>query len=143
LGKRVPQVNKYDTQVDKYDFSPPIVAEEPAEDKGKQLKYLTDYNSNSTNLKPTKETHSTDEELNKETSLDASIIRNSPIGTRPKLSPTILTTISTTLTQPTITVQTMTTTPPAATTTITSGTISTGTTVTPSQQITTAINKAL
>jgi len=67
LGKRVPQVNKYD-------FPPPIVAEEPAEGKGKQPKYLTNYDSNSTNPKPTKEAHSTDEELNKETSVNASII---------------------------------------------------------------------
>ena len=64
---------------------------------------------------------------------------------QPKLSPTILTTMSTTLTQPTIAVQTMTVTPPTATTSGTSGTTITGTTVipTPTQQITTAINKAL
>src|SRR6266850_7607235 len=56
LGRRVPQVDQYYTQVDKYDFPPSVVAEEPAEDKGKQAEYLTDYDSDSTNLKPTKET---------------------------------------------------------------------------------------
>jgi len=81
LGKRVPQVDQYDTQIDKYDFSPPRTAEQIAADKEKQIKYLTDYNSDSTNLKQTKEAHSTDEELNKEAFTDASIIRNSPIGT--------------------------------------------------------------
>jgi len=74
LGKRVPQVDKYNTQVDKYNFPPPQVIEEPVDDKGKQPKYLTDYDSDSTNPKPTKEAQSTDEELSKETSLDASII---------------------------------------------------------------------
>jgi len=98
----------------------------------KQAKYQTNYDSDSTNPKQTKETHSTDEELNKETSLDASIIRNSPIGTQPKLSPAILTIMSTTTTQPTITMQ-------AVTTTATTS----GTTATPTQRITTAINKAL
>jgi len=96
LGKRVPQVDQYDTQIDKYDFPPPRTIEQIAEDKEKQVEYLTDYDSDpqptktaystdyesdSTNPKQTKETHSTDEELNKETSFDASIIQNSPIGT--------------------------------------------------------------
>jgi len=80
LGKRVPQVNPFDTQIDKYDFPTPRTAEEIAEDKGKQPEYLTDYDSNSTNPKPLKETHSTNDELNKEASTDASIIQNSPIG---------------------------------------------------------------
>jgi len=122
LGKRVPQV-------DKYNFPPPRTAEQIAEEEAmKQAEYQTDYDSDLTNLKQTKETHSTDEELNKETSLDASIIRNSPIGTRPKLSPTILTIMSTTTTQPTITVQA------ASTTATTTGTIptTTGTTATTS-----------
>jgi len=128
LGKRVPQVDQYDTQIDRYNFLPPRTAEQIAADKEKQAKYLTDYDSNSTNPKQakkahstdyesnstnprqTKETHSTDEELNKEASTDTSIIRNSPIGTRPRLTPTILTAMSTTTTQPTITVQAATTT---------------------------------
>jgi len=92
LGKRVPQVDQYDTQIDKYDFPPPRTAEQIAADKEKQVEYLTDYDSDpagpeqtkeahstdyesdSTNPRQTKETHSTDEELNKETSIDASII---------------------------------------------------------------------
>jgi len=76
LGKRVPQVDKYntqvdkyDTQVDKYDIPSPQLAVEQPDNKGKQVEYHTDYNSNSTNPNPTKELHSTDEELNKETSL--------------------------------------------------------------------------
>jgi len=99
LGKRVPQVDQYNTQINKYDFPPPRTAEQIAEDKGKQVEYLTDSNSNSTKPKQTeeaqatdyesdstnpeqaKEVHSTDDELNKETAIDASIIRNSPIGT--------------------------------------------------------------
>jgi len=99
LGKRVPQVDQYNTQINKYNFPPPQTAEQIAADKEKQVEYLTDYDSNptdtkqtekahstdyesdSTNPRETKETHSTDEELNKETSFDASIIRNSPIGT--------------------------------------------------------------
>src|SRR6267142_4728833 len=69
LGKRVPQVDQYDTQVDKYDFPPPRTAEQIAEEEAaKQTKYLTDYNSDSTNPTPTIETHSTNKELNKETS---------------------------------------------------------------------------
>jgi len=80
LGKRVPQVDQYDTQVNKYDFPPPHTAEQIAADKGKETEYLTDYDSDSTNPKQTKETHSTDEKLSKEMSFDASIIRNSPIG---------------------------------------------------------------
>jgi len=144
LGKRVPQVDKYNTQVNKYNFPPPVVAEAPAEHKEKQPKYLTDYDSNSTNPKTTKETHSTDEELNKETSFNTSIIRNSPVGTKPILLPAILTSafMSTTTTQPTIMVQAVTTTPP---TTNTGGTTTTGTTTTPTltQRITLAINKAL
>src|SRR6266850_883166 len=134
LGKRVPQVDQYDTQVDKYDFPPPRTAEQIAADKGKEVEYLTDYDSDSTNLKQAKETHSTDEELNKKTSIDTSIIRNSPIGTRPELSPSILTVMMTaTTTQPTITVQAA----PAATTTSTSTTTA-GSTTTPTQRITTA-----
>ena len=92
MGKRVPQVDQYDTQKDKYDFPPPRTLEQIATDKEKQAEYLTDYDSDppkpkegekadstdyesdSTNPKQTRETHSTDEELNKETSLDASII---------------------------------------------------------------------
>jgi len=74
LGKRVPQVDPFDTQIDKYDFPPPRTAEQIAEDKAKQPEYLTDYNSDSTNPKPTKETHSTDEEVNKETFTDTTII---------------------------------------------------------------------
>jgi len=74
LGKRVPQVDQYNTQTDKYDFPPPRTAEQIAADKGKETEYLTDYDSDSTNLKQTKENHSTNEELNKETSFDASII---------------------------------------------------------------------
>jgi len=81
LGKRVPQVDQYNTQIDKYDFPPPHTAEQIAADKGKENKYLTDYDSDSTNPKQIKETHSTDEELNKETSFNTSIIQNSPIGT--------------------------------------------------------------
>jgi len=99
LGKRVPQVDQYDTQVDKYDFPPPRTAEQIAADKEKQVEYLTDYDSDppaptqateaqstdyesdSTDPRQTKETQSTDEELNKETSFDASIIRNSLVGT--------------------------------------------------------------
>jgi len=94
----VPQVDQYDTQVDKYDFPAPRTAEQLAAEK-ERVEYLTDYDSDppaltkaadaqstdyesdSTNPKQTKETQSTDEELNKETSFDASIIRNSPIGT--------------------------------------------------------------
>jgi len=73
--------------------------------------------------------------------LDASIIQNSPIGMQPKLSPAILTIMSTTTTQPTMTVQVATTTTAATT----SGTATSGGTAnpTPTQQITTAINKAL
>jgi len=145
LGKRVPQVDQYDTQIDKYDFPPPQTAEQIAADKEKQVEHLTDYNSdpadpkqtdkaqstdyksNSTNPKQTRETHSTDEELNKEASLNASIIRNSPIGTQPKLTPTILTIMSTTTTQPTITVQAATTTPTTSGTTATTTTGTTGT----------------
>jgi len=136
--------------------------EQIAADKEKQVEYLTDYDSDpspeqakradstdyesdSTNPKQTKETHSTDEELNKETSFDASIVRNSLIGTQPNLSPTILTIMSTTTTQPTITVQAATTsttargnTPPPANTTTT-----TTSTLTPTQRITSVINKAL
>jgi len=80
LGKRVPQVDPFNTQIDKYDFPPPRTAEEIAEDKGKQPEYLTDSDSDSTNPKPTKEAHSTNDELNREVSIDASIIQNSPIG---------------------------------------------------------------
>jgi len=162
LGKRVPQVDQYDTQIDKYDFPPPSTAEQIAADKGKQVKYLTDYNSDpadpgqtkeahstdyesdSTNPRQTRETHSTNEELKKEASIDASIIQNSPIRTRPRLIPTILTTMSTTTTQPTITVQAAMTT---ATTSGTSVTLAAGTTggtsPTATQWITTIINKAL
>jgi len=164
LGKRVPQVDQYNTQINKYDFPPPRTAEQIAADKEKPVEYLTDYDSepeqtktahstdyksNSTNPKQTKETHSTDKELNKEASFDASIIRNSPIGTRPKLTPAILTVMSTTTTQPTITVQAATTTATtsgAATsgTTTTAATGTTGTnTLTATQRITTVINKAL
>jgi len=167
LGKRVPQVDQYDTQIDKYDFPPPHTAEQIAADKEKQVEYLTDsdsdppapmqaadaqstdYESDSTNPKQTKETQSTDEELNKETSFDASIIRNSLIGTRPKLTPAILTTMSTTTTQPTITVQAATTT--ATTSGITAAgtaaaaatTTTTTSAMTPTQRITAVINKAL
>ena len=75
LGKRVPQVDQYDTQIDKYDFPPPRTAEQIAEQEAmKQAEYQTNYDSDLTNPKQTKETHSTDKELNKETSLDASII---------------------------------------------------------------------
>jgi len=99
LGKRVPQVDQYDTQIDKYDFPSPRTAEQIAADKEKQVEYLTnydsdpvdteqtkeahstDYESDSTNPKQTKEAHSTDDKLKKETSIDASIIQNSPIGT--------------------------------------------------------------
>jgi len=99
LGRRVPQVDQYDTQIDKYDFPPPHTTEQIAADKEKQVEYLTDYDSDPVNSEPTKEahstdyesdstnpkqpkeTHSTDEELKEETSIDASIIRNSPIGT--------------------------------------------------------------
>jgi len=160
LGKQVPQVDQYNTQIDKYDFPPPRTAEQIAADKEKQVEYLTDYDSNpqptkeahstdyesdSTNPRETKETHSTDEELNKETSFDASVIRNSPIGTRPKLTPTILTVMSTTTTQPTITVQTATTTATTSGTTVAPAAAAAtgGTTLTATQQITTAINKAL
>jgi len=166
LGKRVPQVDQYDTQIDKYDFPPPRTAEQIAADKEKQVEYLTDYDSDppaptqaaeagstdyesdSTNPRQTKETQSTDEELNKETSFDASVIRNSPIGTQPKLTPAILTTMSTTTTQPTITVQAATTATTSGTTTggttTTATTATTGTsTLTPTQRITSVINKAL
>jgi len=92
LGKRVPQVDQYDTQIDKYDFPPPQTAEQIAADKEEQVEHLTDYDSDpanpeqtkeahstdyesdSTNLRQIKETHSTDKELNKETSIDTSII---------------------------------------------------------------------
>src|SRR6267142_785310 len=141
LGKRVPQVDQYDTQVDKYDFPAPRTAEQIAAEK-ERAEYLTDYDSEppapkqttdaqstdyesySSNPKQTKETQSTDEELNQETSFDTSVIRNSPIGTRPKLIPAILTTMSATTTQPTITVQA------ATTTATTSGTATTGATTT-------------
>ena len=144
LGKRVPQVDQYDTQVDKYDIPSPVLADEQTEDKGKQPEYQTDYDSDSTNPKPTKESHSTDNELKQEASLDTSIIRNSPIGIRPKLSPTILTSVimSATTTQPTITVQA--TMSGAATGSNMTTTVATGSTsVTPTQRITAAINKAL
>jgi len=169
LGKRVPQVDQYDTQIDKYDFPPPCTAEQIAAEE-KQAKYLTDYDSDppaptqateaqstdyesdSTNPKQTKETQSTDEELNKETSFDASIIRNSLVGTRPRLTPAILTTMSTTTTQPTITIQAATTAATSGATATTSGTTTTAaatttttglSTLTPTQRITTVINKAL
>jgi len=74
LGKRVPQVDQYDTQVDKYDFPPSVLATKQTSDKGKQPEYHTDYDSDSTNPEPAKEPHLTDDELKKETSLDASII---------------------------------------------------------------------
>jgi len=74
LGKRVPQVNKYDTQIDKYDIPLPQTVVEETTDKGKQTEYHTDYDSNSMNLQPAKESHSTDKEIKKEISQDTSII---------------------------------------------------------------------
>jgi len=84
LERRVPQVDPYDTQRDKYDISIPKAKPEPEEgisflelkqgDKGKQPEHQVDYDSDSTNHKPTKEHHSTDNELTKETTLNVSII---------------------------------------------------------------------
>jgi len=140
LGRRVPEVDKYNTQVDRHDISQPQSATEETSDKldkGKQPEYQTDYDSDSTGQKPVKEHHSKDDELNKETSFDTSIIQNSLIGIQPTLLPTILTSIAmstATLTQPTITVQATNVAP-------TSGMATT--TRDPTQQIKNAINKAL
>jgi len=103
----------------------------PKGNKGKGIKYFT--NSEPEESKETKDHHSTDDELNKEMAFNASIIRNSPIGTQPTLSPNILTTMSTTLTQTPTTTQ------------VATATTTTGTTMnfTPNERITVAINKAL
>ena len=49
LGKRVSEVDKYDTQVDKYDIPPPRLITKQVDNKGKQPEYQTDYDSDSTN----------------------------------------------------------------------------------------------
>ena len=135
LRRQVPQVDQYNTQIE----SPPTVDKGDDESyKGKQPEYQTDYDTDSTNQEPTKEHHSTNNKLNKEESFDASIIQNSPIGVQPTLSPTILTTaiMSTTLTQPTITVQAATTASTSGTTTAqTGGSTTTTTSTDPKQQI--------
>jgi len=70
LGKRVPQVNQYNTQNDRHNIPSPVT---PETDK-KKLEYQMDYDTDSTNLKPAKEPHSTDDKLKQEKSLDNSII---------------------------------------------------------------------
>jgi len=102
LERRLPELDQYNLQWNEGDKTDSD--EEPTQDKGKN-KADTEYESDSTNHQPTKEHHSTDNKLNKEASIDASIIQNSPISTQPTLSPTILTTMSTTLIQPTIMTQ--------------------------------------
>src|SRR6266850_615035 len=140
LGRRVSEVDPYNTQRDKYNIPKPVPIEEPepgitfpeleeAANRGKQPEYLTDYDSDK--LKETKEHHSTDDELNKEMAFNASVIRNSPIGVRPVLSSSILTRMSATLIQTPATTQ-------VATTTTTTGTT---TNLTANQRITAAINR--
>jgi len=68
LGKRVPQVDQYNTQKDRHDVPSPVT---PIEDGKKKAEYQTDYDSDSINPIPTKESHSTDNKLKKEQSLDA------------------------------------------------------------------------
>jgi len=141
LGKRVPQVDQYNTQEDRHEIPSPVT---PAGNDTKKVEYQTDYDTDSTDLKPAKESHSTDDKLKKEKSLDDSVIQNSPVGIRPTLSPTILTSafMSTTTTQPTITVQAMATGAATESNTMTTTTTGSTTNPTPTQQITQAINKA-
>jgi len=97
LERKLPKLDEYNLPWNKGDETDSD--EEPTQDKGKD-KANTEYKLDSTDHQPTKEHHSTNDKLNKEASIDASIIRNSPIGVQPTLTPTILTIMSTTLTQP-------------------------------------------
>jgi len=121
-----PYLGRHTPEVDPFNIKDPD--DEPIEPKGKEPEYQTDYDSDT---KETKEHHSTDDELNKEKATDASIIRNSPIGMRPHLTPNILTKMSTTATQTATTVQ------------VATATGGTTTMPTLNQRITAAINKAL